>query len=275
MDPLSEMLAGLRSEGASAARDALRPPWKTRFDGAPLTMLTIAAGEARLLTAGAEHTLRAGATALVRGPEAFHLAADEDTRYAAGVFRGLRPRHERLLHTLPAVVLHQERTPQDVLWLTGLDDVLARRDAPGGNSLVDRVLDWGLVCTLSCWFEDQGTAAPAWFRGALDPVVGPAITAMHERPAQAWTVEALAAEARVSRAHFAKRFSAVMGLPPLTYLTEHRMSLAEDLLADPDAPVSAVARAVGYADPFAFSSAFKRLQGMSPRDFRAHWETAA
>jgi AraC-like DNA-binding protein len=273
MDPLSDILAGIRAE--QVAVDRLEPGHRLSLDGGSLTMLTVVGGEV-LLTAdeGTEHKVRAGSTAIVRGPEPFTVsdldapAPDGPAAIVSGAYRNLRPRHERLLRTLPTVLVLEEADVADVLWLKGLEDALDRRHQPGGQSLVDRVLDWGLVCTLSCWFDRQGARAPDWYRGALDPVAGPALEAVHQRPAQRWTVAALAAAAGVSRAHFAKRFTEVMDRPPLAYLTEWRMCLAEDLLADPDLPVAAVAKAVGYADPFAFSTAFKRLHGMSPRDFR-------
>lgn len=156
-----------------------------------------------------------------------------------------------------------------VLWLTSMRDALSRRHQPGAQALIDRILDWGLVCTLGCWFDQKGADAPAWYLGAMDPVAGPALDGIHQRPSEAWTVGSLAAEAQVSRAHFAKRFTEVMGQPPLSYLTEWRMYTAEDLLSDPDLSVAKVAEAVGYADPFAFSTAFKRKRGMSPRAFRS------
>ncbi|MQM26582.1 AraC family transcriptional regulator [Glycomyces albidus] len=299
MDPLSDMLSGIRADRASINRATLEPSWAIRFaDGAALTMLTIMKGEGRLvLHDGTERKLRAGSTALVRGPEPFRLLdldadagqfgrshqvscadtqagsglrqdPDGSTTFAVGAYRALRPRHERLLRALPQVLVLDEDI-EDVLWLKGLDDALAYQGRPGGQSLTDRVLDWGLVCTLSCWFHLQGPEAPNWFRGVLDPVAGPALAAIHRDPRARWTVASLAAEAGVSRAHFAKRFTEVMGESPLAYLTEWRMCLAEDLLEDPEKPVAEVARSVGYADPFAFSTAFKRRRGSSPRAFRS------
>ena len=83
------------------------------------------------------------------------------------------------------------------------------------------------------------------------------------------TLEAVAAEAGVSRSTLAKRFNDLVGEPPLTYLTKWRMTVAMDLLIEQEtATVSEVARAVGYADPFTFSAAFKRVRGMSPSEFR-------
>jgi AraC-like DNA-binding protein len=134
---------------------------------------------------------------------------------------------------------------------------------------MDRLLDWGLVCTLRDWFDGQDAGAPGWYRGPADPVVGPALEAMHGKPAAGWTVASLASEAGVSRALFARRFSEVMGQSPLAYLTECRMDEAEELLADRSLTVAQVAKAVGYADAFGFSAAFKRHRGIRPSDFRA------
>jgi AraC-like DNA-binding protein len=292
MDPLSDMLADIRSEGASVHQAGLDPPWRLHFDGdAPLTMVTAVAGTAELvLTGGTAHRLNAGSTAIVSGPSPFDVVDSGETLdrpipalpiagtprpdrapatvLIAGSYRPASARHQRLLRALPnALVLDEEI--DDVLWLHSMRDALTRAHAPGGRAMLDRILDWGLVCTLGCWFERQEATAPGWFRGTLDPVTGPALRAIHRHPDRAWTVEALAARAHVSRAHFAKRFTEVMAQPPLRYLTERRMELAADLLADPEVPVAAAAAAVGYRDPFAFSTAFKRHQGMSPRAYRS------
>ncbi|NBH09636.1 helix-turn-helix transcriptional regulator, partial [Amycolatopsis sp. SID8362] len=77
--------------------------------------------------------------------------------------------------------------------------------------------------------------------------------------------------AGVSRSTLAKRFAELVGEPPLTYLTRRRMTLAADLLRERDGvSVAAVAREVGYADPFAFSAAFKRVRGVNPSAVRKH-----
>ncbi|MFG3342336.1 AraC family transcriptional regulator [Glycomyces sp. NPDC048151] len=289
MDPLSDMLADIRAEGASAHQTALEAPWRLRFDDdSPLTMVTAVAGTAELVLAdGTAHRLAAGSTAIARVP--FDLvdelstldrpiqgvpiseapqAKDATTVLIAGTYRPASARHQRLLRALPeALVLDEE--VDDVLWLHSMRDALARTGNPGGQAVLDRILDWGLVCTLSCWFERQEAAAPGWYLGALDPVTGPALDAIHRDPDRDWTVAALAARAHVSRAHFAKRFTEVMAQPPLRYVAERRMEIAADLLADPGVPVAAAAAAVGYRDPFAFSTAFKRHRGLSPRAYRS------
>ena len=72
----------------------------------------------------------------------------------------------------------------------------------------------------------------------------------------------------MSRAALARRFTELVGEPPMTFLTGWRLALAADLLREPGATVGAVARQVGYGSPFALSTAFKRVHGVSPQQHR-------
>lgn len=108
----------------------------------------------------------------------------------------------------------------------------------------------------------------AWpFQG--DRMVERALRIMHDNPAYPWTLIKLAAELGVSRASLARRFHEHVGEPPMTFLKNWRMALAADLLRDPAETVTTVAEKVGYATPFAFSAAFKRVRGISPQEHRA------
>ncbi|GGV03126.1 hypothetical protein GCM10010182_21240 [Actinomadura cremea] len=118
-------------------------------------------------------------------------------------------------------------------------------------------------------FDRPGGEPPAWYAAQRDPVIGEAPRLPHAEPAAPWTVSSLADRAGVSRPTFAKRFADLVGEPPLTYLTRRRMTLAADLLAEREAAtVAETARAVGYSDAFAFSTAFKRIRGVNPCEFR-------
>ncbi|MFH8366389.1 AraC family transcriptional regulator [Streptomyces sp. NPDC018031] len=143
---------------------------------------------------------------------------------------------------------------------------------PGSQIVLDRLLDWLLVCTLRDWFDRPEADPPGWYLALGDEVVGHVLRAMHQAPDRPWTLASLAVEAGVSRTTLAKRFHDLVGESPLAYLTEWRMALAADLLAEPAATVASVARQVGYADAFGFSSAFKRVRGVSPS---AHRERSA
>nr|WP_225953410.1 AraC family transcriptional regulator [Kibdelosporangium phytohabitans] len=91
---------------------------------------------------------------------------------------------------------------------------------------------------------------------------------MHEDPAQPWTVAKLAAEAGLSRAPFARRFTAAVGQPPLTYLTWWRMTVASQLLRETSLPLAVIAGKAGYLSEFAFAAAFKRQFGLPPGRYR-------
>jgi AraC-like DNA-binding protein len=70
------------------------------------------------------------------------------------------------------------------------------------------------------------------------------------------------------RLRSARRFHDLVGKPPMTFLTGWRLALAADLLREPDATVGSVAQKVGYSSPFALSTAFKRVRGVSPKEHR-------
>jgi transcriptional regulator GlxA family with amidase domain len=143
------------------------------------------------------------------------------------------------------------------------------RDEPGQEVVLDRLLDLLLVSVLRAWFARPEAEAPGWYRAQGDPIVGKALRLMQNTPAQPWTVEMLARECGVSRATFARRFQDLVGEPPMSFLTDWRLTLAAELLREPRTTVGSVARRVGYASPFALSAAFKRKRGISPAAHRA------
>jgi AraC-like DNA-binding protein len=143
------------------------------------------------------------------------------------------------------------------------------RDRPGQEAVLDRLLDLLLIDVLRTWFTRADSPAPRWWAGQTDPVLGPVVQTLQHNPAHPWTVGELARMAGLSRAAFARRFTTVLGEPPMAYLTRWRILLAADLLLDPKATVASVAIRVGYGTPFALSGAFKREMGASPRDYRA------
>ncbi len=108
-----------------------------------------------------------------------------------------------------------------------------------------------------------------WFAALRDPVLAPAMSAIHTAPERKWTVADLAAEASVSRSLLDGRFRDVLGLSPMRYVNEWRMRVAQDLLATTEVTIAAIARRVGYDSEEAFSRAFKRAHRQSPSLWRA------
>jgi AraC-like DNA-binding protein len=143
------------------------------------------------------------------------------------------------------------------------------KDDPGQEAVLDRLLDLLLIAVLRAWFARPEADTPAWYRAYGDPVVGRALRMLHHNPSHPWTVAALADETGVSRAALARRFNDLVGEPPMTFLTGWRIALAADLLREPGATIGSVADQVGYGSPFALSTAFKRVRGVSPREYRS------
>ena len=291
---------------------ALDPPWSLRIqDEAPLTLICVTAGCAVLSPDGAAPIrLHAGDVVLARGTEHYVLAdsdgtapqivihpgqrcttlSGEDLRWAlslgvrmwgnsesgatrvvVGAYEGRSAVSARLLAALPNVAVLGRAD-----WDSPLPRALAAeagREGPGQEAFLDRLLDLLLLDFLRTWFARPG-AAPRWWVAESDPVVGPALRLIYHNPENGWTVATLAAAVGSSRAAFARRFTTLVGEPPIAFLTGWRLALAADLLESSQATVAAVARQVGYGTPFALSTAFKRATGVSPAAYRTRQRAA-
>ncbi|NRQ31537.1 AraC family transcriptional regulator [Nonomuraea sp. NN258] len=302
MDQLAALLDGPRARNAFLLRSLLNPPWSLRIqDEAPLTLAALVRGSAWVLPdRGDPMELAPGEVAILRGPEPYTVADHPETApqiiihpgqhcttldgqslYQAmdlgvrswgndpdgatvlitGTYQMEGEVSRRLLEALPAL-LKQPGGP-----VIGLlrDEIV--KDEPGQEAVLDRLLDLLLIAALRSWFATH--EAPAWYRAMGDPLVGRAMRMLQNNPAHPWTVAALAAQVGVSRASLARRFTDLVGEPPMAFLTDWRLAMAADLLREPDATVGSVARKVGYGSPFALSTAFKRVRGVSPQEYRA------
>jgi AraC-like DNA-binding protein len=110
--------------------------------------------------------------------------------------------------------------------------------------------------------------AKGWFAALNDPIVGRALRLIHADPARRWTVDDLAHAAGSSRTVLAERFNAVIGQPPIEYVTSWRMQLAAERIRSGNENIAAVAADVGYESEAAFNRAFKRVTGMTPGRWR-------
>lgn len=139
---------------------------------------------------------------------------------------------------------------------------------PGTEAVRVRLVEVLFVYIVRTWLAAQPEGRAGWLGALSDPQIGRALERMHAYPARSWTVEGLAREASLSRAAFARRFAALVGEPPLGYLTRLRMERAARLLRDTAEPVGRISTEVGYDSEFAFNKAFKRARGLSPGRWR-------
>jgi AraC-like DNA-binding protein len=144
----------------------------------------------------------------------------------------------------------------------------AQRPRAGSASMLTRLAELMFVEVLRQHVAGLPSAGTGWLAALRDPVVGRALTFFHDRPAHPWTLAEVAREAATSRTVLAERFTAIVGMPPMQYLTQWRLQLAAGQLARGGAKVAAVGARVGYESEAAFSRAFKRATGRSPADWR-------
>jgi AraC-like DNA-binding protein len=308
MDAVAGLLDGPRARGAFLLRSAMDPPWSLRIqDEAPLTLVAVVRGHAWVVPDDGEAVrLGPGDVAITRGPDPYSVADDPGTDPQAIIHPGQRCTtpdgqelammrdlgtrtwgnspdghtelltgtyqldsevSRRLLRALPALLVVTHESLESPLIGLLADEI--GKDEPGQEAVLDRLLDLLLIAVLRSWFARDDARAPGWYRAYADPVVGPALRLLHHDPAHAWTVAELADAAGVSRAALARRFNDLVGEPPMTFLTGWRIALAADLLREPGATVGSVAPQVGYGSPFALSTAFKRVRGVSPQAHRA------
>jgi len=168
-------------------------------------------------------------------------------------------------------VLHLRRgTGTGYAWVEQLlahTEEEARRRSSGWHGIVERLAQILLVYVLRAHLE-QGDAAVGALGALSDPQLARAVEAMHARPAEAWTLDALASQAHMSRSSFVRRFRAACGLAPMRYLALWRMQRARFLLANSELSAGEVSAKVGYESESAFYRAFKECFGTPPASYR-------
>ncbi|WP_067506222.1 AraC family transcriptional regulator [Actinoplanes sp. TFC3] len=300
MDVLSEVLGALRAGRPKAMLLGWESPWAQEFAAVPGAMgfQVMLRGDCWLLPPGAEPVQlnegeivlrpRGRTHALATSPGARRATCDNTSAgpppAPAGPMLALCGAYEvdpRLAHPLlPGLPEWRRVVPNEELRsVTGL---LASEVARGGGSMVPALLETMLGYLLRQVLSDaagisgltDGSRAEGSRRdgsrmgGSVDSAVALALTAMHGDPERAWTVDDLAARSALSRSAFARRFSAATGRPPLAYLTWWRMTVAARRLRDSTDTVAVIAREAGYANEFAFTTAFRRHHGLPPGRFR-------
>jgi AraC-like DNA-binding protein len=308
MDGFSALLNGPRAQQAFLLQAVFEPPWGLDVrDEAPLTIVVMLSGEAWLQADDLDdQRLGPGEVGLIRGPDHYTMSDQPDTPMqvivnpdqscttidgedvAMSMLRGVRTWgnnvdgqtrmligtynlesevSQRLLRALPRFLsLRQDEWDSPYVGLLAAEMV---KERPGQDAVLDRLLDLVLMSAIRAWFELPNAQPPGWYLAESDPAVGDAIRLLHHDPSYPWTVAELASAAGMSRASLARRFTEVVGEPPLTFLTNWRITLAADLLAEPGVTIGAVAEQVGYSTPYALSAAFKRVRGVSPKEHRA------
>ncbi len=178
------------------------------------------------------------------------------------------PPARTLMRGLPPLIVVGPGPEQETIrWTLDLMAAELRQPRPGSPLTVTHLSHVLLLQVLRDHLSAAAQAGTGWLAALAEPRIAPAISAIHEDPARAWTVEALAATTGSSRTSFAVRFRKVTGQTPIEYLTEWRMLVAAERLRSTHMPVAKIAADVGYTSESAFGVAFKRVMGHAPRRF--------
>ncbi|MFG1942080.1 AraC family transcriptional regulator [Nonomuraea sp. NPDC048826] len=303
MDVLSDVIAGMRIGLPHSVRVAWRAPWGQRFPGMPGSagFQVILQGSCWLRPdSGEPIQLHVGDVLFFPHGHGYALADSPATEVAdshcepdaeielfasasaggsgaatvtlCGGYRLDQTRGHPLLRDLPELIHLPARLGENPELRAAVALLAAEiaNPGPGADTVVASLLDTLLLYILRAYMDVDGERCTVggWAAALADPGISAALEAVHGDPAHPWTVATLADLAGLSRAAFARRFAQLVGRPPLGYLTWWRLSTAARLLRSTDAPLSEVARRVGYGSEFAFANAFKRAHGVAPGRYR-------
>jgi AraC-like DNA-binding protein len=197
----------------------------------------------------------------------------ETTRVVCGYLRGDAVLFDPVLRALPSLFVVNPPPGPATAWLRASIEYALTDPPPlyhglsGANQRLPELL---FTEVLRLYLHQRDDAElTGWLAALRDPVVGQALSLLHADPARDWTVAALASAVATSKTVLVDRFRALLGRPPIRYLTEWRLNLASGLLRTTDLGVAAIGAKVGYTSEEAFSRAFKRSLGRSP----AHWRS--
>ena len=297
MDPLSDVLSLLKLRSYISGGFDAGGEWAVAF--APhegIKLYAVMAGECWLTVDGVAEPVRAraGDCFLLPRGRPFQIATDLALTPvdATTIYTGVRDGGVRtlngggdffsvgghfalegeqaqvLLGMLPPIVHIKREADKEVMrWCLDRMRHELREPQPGGLLVAQQLATTLLVQALRLHLADGGNGNVGWLFALGDKQMSAAINAMHAEPARRWTLQELAQQAGMSRTTFAVRFKETVGDSPMDYLTRWRMLRAGDRLVNSGDPVSIVARSLGYESESAFSTAFKRVMGCSPRQY--------
>ena len=290
MDMISQAISGLRVGRGTVRRFQESGPWGLRYSGltgsgfhvvlrgsgwliaADAPPVPLRPGDVVLITSGADHGLSHAPRALGELPQVA-LGLDRpdsgtaDFEFLCGAYRLDHGQVHPYLTVLPDLLVispDYERFPALQPVVTLLDDD-ASQGQPGSSVTRLAILDLMVAHVLRQWVGDEEEKG----RTTLpDPAIAAALRTIHDSPQKRWTASQLGETVGMSRTAFTRRFTSVVGRPPMTYLRDTRLGNAARLLRESDASLASIARQIGYSTEFAFAGAFRREYGLSPGRFR-------
>jgi len=200
----------------------------------------------------------------------FHGGGGEVTQIVCG-FLGSDSSANPLISSLPRMLKLGIRDGTSRDWVEASVRFAAEELTKGrfaSSNLMSRLSETLLVEAVRNYAQESDDTRVGWLRGAADPQIGRALALIHGAIGAPWSNESLAKEIGMSRSAFVDRFSEIVGMPPIRYLTSWRLNHARLNLRETRLPIARLADQIGYGSEEAFSRAFKREFGVSPAQWR-------
>ncbi|MDG4881357.1 AraC family transcriptional regulator [Mesorhizobium sp. WSM4884] len=297
MDPLSDVLSLLKPQSNVSAGFDAGGDWAIEFPrNVGIKCYAVVSGQCWLVVEGVPEPvhLTAGDCFLLPGGRPFRLASGVEVKpvgahtifppaRAGGVvtYNGggdvflvgsrfvLSGRHADILLKMMPPIIHIRRDEDKAALRWSVERMMQElsEGQPGGFLVAQHLSHMMLVQALRLHMAEGPNGGIGWLFALADKQMGAAIGAMHEDPAHRWTLQELAERAGMSRSNFALKFKEMVGTSAMEYLTRWRMLLAGERLANSSEHTSVIALSLGYESESAFSTAFKRVMGASPRQY--------
>jgi AraC-like DNA-binding protein len=297
MDPLSDVLSLLKPRSYMCGGFDLGGEWSIQFrPHQGIKCYALVSGECWLSLDGVPDAVRltAGDCFLLPNGRPFRLASDLNLTpvdvgavfeaplnggiatfngggdcFGVGGYFSITGDHAGiLLGVLPPIVhIRKESDKAAMRWSLEQMRTELREQQPGGFLVGQQLAYMMLVQALRLHLAEGLSGGVGWLFALADKQMSAAINAIHADPAHRWTLQELAERAGMSRSTFALRFKETVGASPMEYVTRWRMLLAGDKLMNSNEPVSVISLSLGYESESAFSTAFKRVMGCSPRQY--------
>jgi AraC-like DNA-binding protein len=201
----------------------------------------------------------------------------ERSRFACA-FLGcdVRP-YNPIIEALPRLLLVKKSSAAGRQAFDLMRTALAESQSPraGSEAILARTSELMFLHAVRQYIDGLPLESSGWLAALRDVQIGAALRAMHTRPSRQWTLDMLGREVGLSRTAFSERFTALVGMPAMQYLSKWRLQVAGRLLDQQHSNIKQIAADVGYDSQASFNRAFKREVGIPPGAWRRRRSASA
>jgi AraC-like DNA-binding protein len=280
MEILSDILRSLRVDGSVYFCSQIEAPWtKEFFDNSKASFHLVRRGACWVEIGDKVEQLYTG-DLIFLGPGVNHTLTSEPPKGQMPIcgdstmllcgdcsfeYDSLSPLNE----IFNQVTIVREDELNNHPWLKSTFEQLSSEymaQNPGNEIIVNKLTEVALVELIRINFGRQ--EQHCFLHALKDKRIKRALDYIHGTPEHPWTIEELASNIGMSRAAFAKKFTALVGQTVFTYLSNLRIQKAKEMLASSSQFVDDIALNVGYESERAFTKTFSKYVGMTPKQFR-------